>query len=259
MTALCTPLVLSCLAVAAAEPAPAPPTCPPPTPVVVLAPLPKVSLVLGPGDGTATPGKCGYSHAGAGNILVTHPAADTIVVTLTGAVIACGHPFKESSARYDFEASQCFEVVFNCPDVKSAKLVLEGRVLGVLRTSCHGCRGRGTAEITTPASATISACDQEVIGLHFPPRSACGGQDVSVYNREGPVSVPVLPGKYTLHQIFGIAASVPCSPLLCKGVSAEFAPDPAVDPNWLSHCWEPFHGAQKKDFGFQVTIKVVPD
>jgi len=27
------------------------------------------------------------------------------------------------------------------------------------------------------------------------------------------------------------------------------------DPLWISY-WEPFHGANKKDFGFQVTVKV---
>jgi hypothetical protein len=43
--------------------------------------------------------------------------------------------------------------------------------------------------------------------------------------------------------------------LPCKAASAEFAPEPALDPLWISY-WEPFHGAQKKDFGFQVTIKV---
>jgi hypothetical protein len=40
--------------------------------------------------------------------------------------------------------------------------------------------------------------------------------------------------------------------------SAEFAPDPALDPLWISY-WEPFHGAAKKDFGFQLTMKVAPE
>ena len=39
-----------------------------------------------------------------------------------------------------------------------------------------------------------------------------------------------------------------------KAASAEFAPDPALDPLWISY-WEPFHGANKKDFGFKVTLK----
>jgi hypothetical protein len=46
--------------------------------------------------------------------------------------------------------------------------------------------------------------------------------------------------------------------LLYKGPSAEFAPDPALDPLWISYK-EPFHGATKKDFGFQMTLKVVED
>jgi hypothetical protein len=38
----------------------------------------------------------------------------------------------------------------------------------------------------------------------------------------------------------------------------EFAPDPALDPLWIS-AFEPFHGSKKKDFGFRVTIKVEPE
>src|SRR5215472_9188357 len=44
----------------------------------------------------------------------------------------------------------------------------------------------------------------------------------------------------------------------CKAASAEFAPEQALDPLWISY-WEPFHGAAKKDFGFQITIKVAPE
>src|SRR5204863_246480 len=46
--------------------------------------------------------------------------------------------------------------------------------------------------------------------------------------------------------------------LPCKSASAEFAPDPALDPLWISY-WEPFHGAVKKDFGLQVILKVAED
>ena len=51
---------------------------------------------------------------------------------------------------------------------------------------------------------------------------------------------------------------MPKTLLPCKAPSAEFAPDPALDPLWISY-WEPFHGAAKKDFGFQVILKVSPD
>jgi hypothetical protein len=67
-----------------------------------------------------------------------------------------------------------------------------------------------------------------------------------------------MPGKYTLQQNFHVGAAAPKCVLPCKAPSAEFAPDPALDPLWISYK-EPFHGAVKKDFGFQVTIKVAPD
>src|SRR5262249_30729408 len=98
----------------------------------------------------------------------------------------------------------------------------------------------------------------EVLTLTVPPHAVAGGENLSVNCREGPSTVAVQPGTYTLHGKWAITASHPKSLLPCKAASAEFAPDPALDPLWISY-WEPFHGAAKKDFGFQITIKVAPD
>ena len=62
---------------------------------------------------------------------------------MTGAVIA------ESSMQFDL--NQAFEVSFDDPKVKKAKVTVEGRVVGVLR----GVRN-GSAEFTN-ACATIAA------------------------------------------------------------------------------------------------------
>ena len=67
-----------------------------------------------------------------------------------------------------------------------------------------------------------------------------------------------MPGQYVLHQTFVISATHSKSLRLTKAASAEFAPDPALDPLWISY-WEPFHGAAKKDFGFQIIIKVASE
>src|SRR5271170_3221554 len=81
-------MVLSCATPAwAADDAP-----PPPRP----AKWPDVMLVVGPAEGTATPVKKCYARAGGGNIIVSQPAPDTIVVVMTGAVVASGHPCKPS-------------------------------------------------------------------------------------------------------------------------------------------------------------------
>jgi hypothetical protein len=70
--------------------------------------------------------------------------------------------------------------------------------------------------------------------------------------------VTVKAGFFTLHQVFGLTAAHPRSLKFCKAASAEFAPDSALDPLWISY-WEPFHGAAKKDFGFQIILRVAPE
>jgi hypothetical protein len=93
--------------------------------------------------------------------------------------------------------------------------------------------------------------------VSVPPHSVRGKcENLSVNDHDGPHAVPVVPGKYTLHQSFAIAAKSWCC--LCKRPSAEFAPDPAIDPIWINY-WEPFHGVKKDNLGFQVVLKVVPE
>jgi len=120
----------------------------------------------------------------------------------------------------------------------------------------HG-KGGGAAE-QGPGTVAVRCGSASLLDLTVSPHSVAGGENLSVNCREGSVSVPVLPGKYGLHEKWHVTASHPRSFLLGKASSAEFAPDPALDPLWISY-WEPFHGAAKKDFGFQVTIKVAPD
>jgi hypothetical protein len=178
---------------------------------------------------------------------------------MTGVVVAKADPFHDSVASYDFELSQDFEVVFNDPTVRGARLLMEGRVLGLLRNPalccCNPCNA---AEVSTPGHAAVGCGPQELLALTVQRRSTACGEELSVYDREGPFSVPILPGKYTLHEVFGIRAAHGKRSLLGKGTSAEFAPEPALDARWISTC-EPFHGANKKNFGFQVILKVVAD
>jgi hypothetical protein len=87
--------------------------------------------------------------------------------------------------------------------------------------------------------------------------SVSGTENLAINDRKGPVSCVVSAGEYQLFQTFRIsAAHTRC--IVGKAASAEFAPDPALDPVWISY-FEPFHGAAKKDFGFRVTIRVEPE
>jgi hypothetical protein len=247
-------------AISTAQP-PGPKTVPAGTPVtiqVVPAPPaapPGAAIVLRDRHGHATPLRQGFCHTGGGNIDIAQPTPDVVVVTMTGVAVAGAHPCKGSVAALDFELNQCFEVTFE-KGTKAAKLTLEARVIGLLR-SHHGCKGGGSAE-HGKACATVAAGDVSVLSLCVPPHSVASGENLSINCREGPCGVAVRPGKYTLNQVFHVSAAHARSLLPCKASSAEFAPDPALDPLWISY-WEPFHGAQKKDFGFQVTLKVVAE
>jgi hypothetical protein len=237
-----------------------PTTVPPGTPVTITvvpgtAPSPPASITLGPRHGHVVPQRSGFNHTGAGNIDVAQPTPDVVVVTMTGVAVAGGHPCKDSVASMNFDLTQCFDVNFDSPKLKKAKLVMEARVIGLLRSH----KGLGAAQ-EGPGCATVAAGPYEVLTVCAPAHSVACGENLSINDHDGPVEVPVTPGKYTLHQTFVISAAHPksISFFKCKAASAEFAPDPALDPLWISY-WEPFHGAAKKDFGFQITLKVVED
>ena len=205
-------------------------------------PPPPVSITLHERHGhvTSLKGKC--SHTGGGLIDITSPAPDTVLITMTGAVVA--------NSVMRFELEQCFEVSFDNPKVKKAKLTLEGRVIGLLRGECKGSAEYGDA------CASILAGPAELLTVCVPPQSVAGKDNLSVNDHDGPKSLPILPGKYVLRQTFGIAAQSGC--FLFKRPSAEFAPDPALDPLWINY-FEPFHGVIKKDLGYQVILKVVAE
>jgi hypothetical protein len=213
---------------------------------------PKITLTLYERHGHAMPQRHGFEHTGGGNTDVSQPAPDTVVVAMTGVAVAGPHPMKPSVAAMDFDFTQCFEITADKAELKTAKLTLEARVIGLLRTDR---KGRGSAEES--GCAAVAFGPAEVVRRCAPAHAVAAGEDLSINDHDGPVTVVVGLGKYTLHQTFHIA--VHNARGLCgKASSAEFAPDPALDPLWISY-WEPFHGAAKKDFGFQVTVKVTPE
>jgi hypothetical protein len=171
---------------------------------------------------------------------------------MTGAAVAYGS-FCDASAAQEFDLDQALEINFDNPKVKKAKLTLEGRVLGLLRS--HG--KRDTAGFDR-ACACLQVGSTALVTMCVPPHSVGGGENLSVNDRAGPITMTIAPGKYDLRQSFVLSAQAHKCLLPIKGPSAEFAPDPALDPLWISYK-EPFHGANKKDFGFQITLKVAED
>jgi hypothetical protein len=224
-------------AVHRAEPLPAPAATPVPT------------IVLYDRHGHVVPVRNCCQHTGGGNIDVAQPTPDTVIITMTGVAVA-----KDLPAAENFDLEQCFEVAVDKPAANPLKLTVEARVIGLLRSPK---KSTAVAE-ESGACATVACGAVEVATVCAPAHSVSGGENLSINDHAGPVSVPVTPGKYTLHQAFHIGVSKPHNLHFSRSASAEFAPDPALDPLWISSR-EPFHGAIKKDFGFQVVLRVSPE
>jgi hypothetical protein len=141
----------------AGEPVPVPPG----TPVTITvtqatSPRPPASIILGARHGHVTPSRCGFTHTGGGNIDVAQPTADVVIVTMTGVAVAGAHPCKDSLAAMSFDLVQSFEISFDSPKLTRAKLVLEGRVIGLLRSHAKGAVRRAKARVVRRSCAMTS-------------------------------------------------------------------------------------------------------
>src|ERR1043165_3183994 len=118
-----------------------------PLPLVVAQPPgPAVTIQLGTRQGRVIPARHGFSHTGGGNIDMAQPSADTVVITMTGVAVAGAHPLKDSVATLNFDLFQALEVSFEKPQIRKARLTIEGRVIGLLRSHAGGgCAALGSA------------------------------------------------------------------------------------------------------------------
>jgi hypothetical protein len=192
----------------------------------------------------AAPIRSGCTYVGAGTVEVRQAAADTVVLTSFGAVVATGHP-GGSTAVMDFDIDQGFEVAGG-----RAMVSLEGEIAGLLR-------GGRNAAASTSAHITVTAGDAAVVTADLPDRCVGGGENLTVNDRAGPDDVAVAAGPYRLHVHWRLSAMHPKG-LRGKAASAEFAPEPALDPLWVGGPRDPFHGVAKKDFGLRVTVRISP-
>src|SRR5206468_2201250 len=149
---------------------------------------------------------------------------------MSGVAVAVAGPCRAGIAGMEFDLNQDFEVVFEKPEVKAAKLTLEARAIGLLRSH----KWAGTAEFTH-GQVCVSGPAVSVLALAMPDHAVACGDNLSINDHEGPVSITIGAGKYRLCQTVHFVASQPKTFLPCKAVSAEFAPDPALDPLWISY------------------------
>jgi hypothetical protein len=207
-------------------------------------PRPTPAIFLLDRRGEVMPVRAGCTYLGGGTIDVRRPAADTVVMTMVGGVVATGHPCG-SSAVMDFDLDQGFQIVV------AGKLSLEAEAIGLLR-------GGRDAAASSGGGAAVSAGGLAIVAADLVERTVVGGENLTVNDKAAPEDVSIARGVYALRARWHIAASHPAG-LRGKSASAEFAPEPALDPLWVGGPRDPFHGVAKKDFGLRVTLRVAPE
>ncbi len=215
-------------------------------------PAPKVSFVLKDRHGHATPMHTNMAHTAGGNVDVAQPGEDKLVITMTGVVTAGPHPRDATAASIAFDLNQDFAIAFADAKLKNARLIVEAQIVGLLRGDEHG----GSAGVDHGGLVVVNG-KSTVLSLAIEGHSVSGCENLAINDHKGPVSVVVPAGDYHLLQTFHISADHARS-IRGKAAAAEFAPDPALDPTWIS-VTDPFRGANKKEFGFRVTLRVEPE
>lgn len=207
-------------------------------------------IVLGAHDGAAHPAVRGHGYTGGGNIDIAQPAADTLVITMTGTVAACASPLNSSEATLDFQQGVQFGVEFSPPSA-TGRLIVQAKLNGLLRA-----KGKCSVAGMTHATTTLGSCQSEIAVLPLAARMVSCGDAVALTASHGPVVVPIGAGQFNLSQHFQVTTSA-ARGLKCARSSAEFS-TAALPENW-SISPDPFHGANKDDLGYQVMIQVIPD
>jgi hypothetical protein len=207
-------------------------------------------IIFGAHDGAAHPTICGRGYSGGGNIDISQPAPDTLVITMTGTVAACANPLKMSEATLDFRQGMQFAVEFSAPN-GTGKLMMQAKVNGFVRA-----KGKQSIAGMTDATTTLSCGQGQIAVVPLTARVASCGDAFAVTASHGPVVVPICAGQFNLWQHFQIATAQPQGLLRCKSI-AEFSA--AELPDAWSVNPDPFDGANKEDLGYQVIIQVAPD
>lgn len=219
---------------------------------------PAYQIALRSRTATATPNRSKDAQTGGGSIAVEQPDPNTIVVTMGGAVVV-GSDFHGSSAEIAFDLLQEFDIIPTRKGLRPPRVGMVGRVVGTLNVTDPGKHGKGcgTAE-QGPASAVLMKDETSLLSLSVKPTSLGNGNESSVNLREGPIEIPTTTGSYRLSGSFRISASQGKAVWHRQYAVADFDPAPQLDGFW-SDALKPFRAVPRRDFGFQLIVRVVED
>ena len=236
-------LVITATATAASGQSSAPHTAPLPEPSKGTA-----RITLGQHTGNARAAKHGMGHTAGGQIEISQPAEDTIIIRMSGSVAASQCAFKTAQAVIDFVQTLQFAVDFN-NKTSSGKLMMECSANGLLRT-----QGLHATVTMNGAMAMLLAGPDHIATVSLPPRAVGGGDSLAIHESSGPNCIPLYSGCFAVQQQFSITAAHEKG-MACHRASAQFSSMPS---EWIGSA-DPFMSVDASGLGYQLTIRAIPD
>jgi len=219
---------------------------------------PAYQIVLRSRFSEATPYRTKEAQTGGGSVLVEQPEPNTIVFTMGGSAVV-GSEFHGSTAGITFNLEQDLDIIPTRKGLRSPRLGMIGRVVGTLQVTDAGkcCQPCGSAD-QGPASACLSTGGTSFLSVNVPSSAAACGQEISINHQDGPVECKGAVGQYHLNGTFRIGVSQGKGVFNRQSAVADFDPAPQLDAFW-SDALRPFRAVPRRDFGFQVVVRVVED
>jgi hypothetical protein len=215
-------------------------------------------IVLRSRTATATPLRDKDAQTGGGSVTVEQPEPHTIMVAMAGSAVV-GSDFHASSAGIAFDLEQDLEIIPTRKGVRPPRVGMVGRVVGTLNVTDPGKCGKacGTAD-QGPAAACLAGGGTTLLSLAVKPSAVGAGGESSVNLREGPVESPAAAGAYRLTASFRIGVTQGKGVFHRQFAVADFDPAPQFDGFWTD-ALRPFRAVPRKDFGFQLIVRVVEE
>ncbi len=227
-------------------------------PAAPVASGPAYQIVLRSRTAEVTPNRSKDGQTGGGTILVEQPEPNTIVIKMTGSAVV-GSEFHSSAAGILFNLEQDLDIIPTRRGLRPPRIGMVGRVVGTLQVTDPGKCGKAAGSADQgPAAACLSIGETSVLSLNVKSSAVGCGQESSINHREGPIDTRITEGSYRLAGSFRIGVSQGKGVFHRQFAVADFDPAPQLDGFW-SDALKPFRAVPRKDFGFQLILRVVED
>jgi hypothetical protein len=214
-------------------------------------------IVLKSRSGAGVPTRNRPARAAGGDIEVVQSAPDRVRIIMRGATIAGSEYRLAGRSDVAFALDQDFDIEPTKRGLRPAVLTLSGQLIGAMQSS----QPIGGLAEHAPACASVCSGGAPIAQFCIKPHTVGSTERLFINDRQVADPITVVPGRYSLNQVFSISTSAPelpaCQvfPKIVPAASAVFMPDPKFDTRF-TYVLQAFGSVPRNNFGFVTEIHV---